>query len=462
MRILIVDDEENIREACVKSLARVGYEVEAAANAEDALAMLDAGAFDLALLDIRMPGMSGVELLEAVKARDPDVAVVMMTGYASVESAVECIKKGAAEYVAKPFKPDEVRRVVQQALAGRTAAPASTAVVEALQGPVTRPVIFGTSRAMRQVHRLIGKVSQQKSNVLVTGESGTGKELVARLIHERSSRAGAPFVVVNCAAIPPALLESELFGHRKGAFTGAEYDREGSFQSADTGTLFMDEVGEMAPAMQAKILRAIESGEIKQVGSDESICTDVRVIAATNRDLEAPVATGEFRQDLFYRLNVVNIDLPPLRKRKADIPVLTRHFVESFARDMGKHGIGVSPDALEALSCYSWPGNVRELENAIERAVMMADSDTITPLDLPHEVVEGLEGQSTDMHPSVAVNWDAVPSQGRMPTLEEVELAYMRETLRRCQGNRTRAAKALGITPVTIWRKLGRTKGGKD
>ena len=462
MRILIVDDEENIREACRKSLARVGYEVEAAADAEEALTKLEASGFDLALLDIRMPGMSGVELLEAVKATDPDVAVVMMTGYASVESAVECMKKGAAEYVAKPFKPDEVRRVVEQALSGRGAAPVSAALVEALRGPITRPVIFGASRAMRRVHRLIEKVSQQNSNVLITGESGTGKELVARLVHERSPRADGPFVVVNCAAIPHSLLESELFGHKKGAFTGADYDRDGSFQTADAGTLFLDEVGEMAPAMQAKILRAIELGEIKQVGSDEPVRTDVRVIAATNRDLDAPVEAGKFRQDLFYRLNVVNIDLPPLRKRKADIPVLAQHFVEGFARDMGKPGVRLSGDALAALSVYSWPGNVRELENAIERAVMMAEGDTIAPRDLPHEVVESLAGASAAGHRDGGVNWEALPGRGDVPTLDEVELAYIQEVLRRCKGNRTKAAKMLGITPVTIWRKLGGAKGGKD
>jgi len=459
MRILVVDDEENMREACRKSLERVGYEVEVAADAQQGLERLDAASFDLALLDIRMPGMSGVELLEAVKERDPDVAVVMMTGFASVQNAVECMKKGAAEYVAKPFTPAEVREVVERVLAGRDVAPVSAALVEPLQGPFTLSVVFGTSRSMRRVHRLMGKVAGQTSNVLITGESGTGKELIARLIHEHGPRAGKPFVVVNCAAIPESLLESELFGHRKGAFTSADYDREGSFQTASSGTLFMDEIGEMPGPMQAAILRAIEHGEIKRVGSDQAIRVDVRIIAATNRDIAARVETGEFRRDLYYRLNVVHLELPPLHGRKADIPVLAQHFVERFALDMGKPRLALSPEALDALAAYPWPGNVRELENAIERAVMMAEGEAIRVRDLPQAVADSLPG-AAGQEPS-DVNWDAIASHATHPTLADVEMAYMQEVLRRCQGNRTKAAKWLGITPVTIWRKLGGGKGGK-
>ena len=461
MRILVVDDEENIREGCRRSLERIGHEVEVAAEAKEALAKLDGQGFDLALLDIRMPGLSGVELLEAVKARDAAVAVVMMTGYASIESAVECMKKGAEEYVAKPFKPDDIREVVERILAERTATPATEMLVEELSGTTTRRVIFGSSRAMRQVHRLIGKVATQSSNVLVTGESGTGKELVARLVHCGGPRAEKPFVVVNCAAIPDSLLESELFGHKKGAFTGADYDREGSFQAANTGTLFLDEIAEMAPAMQAKILRAIELGEIKRIGSDKPARVDVRIIAATNRDLNEHVEAGEFRRDLFYRLNVVNIDLPPLRKRKDDIAMLTQYFVETFARDMGRAALRVDAKALEALEAYSWPGNVRELENAVERAVMMADGSAIRVRDLPREVAGAAGSAAPTGESTGGANWDALASEGTMPTLDDVGLAYIREMVQRCKGNRTKAAKLLGITPVTIWRKLGGAKEDK-
>ena len=458
MRILVVDDEENIREGCRRSLERIGHEVAVAAEAKEALTKLGGPSFDLALLDIRMPGMGGVELLEAVKTRDPSVAVVMMTGYASIENAVECMKKGAVEYVAKPFKPDDIREVVQRVLAERTSPPATEMLVEELSGPATRRVIFGSSRAMRQVHRLIGKVATQSSNVLVTGESGTGKELVARLVHIGGPRSEKPFVVVNCAAIPDSLLESELFGHKKGAFTGADYDRDGSFHAANTGTLFLDEIAEMAPAMQAKILRAIELGEIKGIGSDEPAQVDVRIIAATNRDLTKHVEAGEFRRDLFYRLNVVNVDLPPLRKRKEDIAMLTQYFMETFAQDMGRAAMRVNARALEALEAYSWPGNVRELENAIERAVMMADGGAISVRDLPREVADAAGSVVPAGEPTGGVNWDALASEGAVPTLDEVGLAYIKEMVQRCKGNRTKAAKVLGITPVTIWRKLGGAK----
>ncbi len=456
MRILVVDDEANVREACCKSLARVGYDVAAAANAEEAQRLLDAQAFDLALLDIRMPGMDGMSLLSLVKARAPQVIVVMMTGYASVESAVECMKRGAAEYLAKPFTPEDVRGVVQRLLAARRAPAADELLTEDLQGPFTRSVIFGQSPAMRRVHALVEKVAGQNSHVLITGESGSGKELIARLLHERSPRAERPFVVVNCAAVPAALLESEFFGHRKGAFTGADYDRDGSFAAADGGTLFLDEIGEMPVEMQAKILRAIELGEIKAVGSDQPRRVDVRIISATNQNLAERVEAGEFRQDLFYRLNVVSIDLPPLRKRRSDIPVLAEHFLRRFAQEMGKPAARFSADALKALEAYAWPGNVRELENAVERAVMMAEGESIRPGDLPLEVAESALAAPVEL--SDHVNWSAIAEGAALPTLEDVSLAYMKYVLDLCDGNRTKAAKILGITPVTIWRKLGGAK----
>ncbi len=458
MRILVVDDEVNIRDACGKSLTRVGHEVDTAADAGQALALMDAKAFDLALLDIRMPGMSGEDLLSEIKTRDPDVTVVMMTGYASVDSAVECMKRGAAEYVRKPFTPDDVRSLVQRLLAARGAPAATEALAEDLRGPLTRSVIFGDSPSMRRVHSLVGKVAGQTANVLVTGESGTGKELIARLVHEHSPRADQPFVVVNCAAVPNALLESEFFGHKKGAFTGADYDREGSFQSAHGGTLFLDEIAEMPPDMQAKILRAIELGEVKAVGADQAARVGVRIVSATNRDLPARVKSGEFRQDLFYRLNVVSIALPPLRSRRSDIAVLANHFLRAFAKEMGRPALHFGKRTLDALEAYAWPGNVRELENAVERAVMMADGNTIRPHDLPLEVADAAATVPAAARPG-GVNWDALAGEGTLPTLEDVSLAYIKEVLERCGGNRTKAAKVLGITPVTIWRKLGGAKG---
>ena len=441
MRILVVDDEQHICDACRKALERVGYEVASFTNAAEALDSLADGDYDLALVDIRMPHIDGVSFLDRAKEIDSELIVIMMTGYASVDTAIASMKRGAFHYVAKPFTADEIRRLVSEALALRMRTADTHVLREELRGTFERVIIFGVSRAMKKLHGLVTKVAQGESNVLISGESGTGKELVARMIHMRGPRAKGPFVAVNCAAIPPTLLESELFGHRKGAFTGAEYDRRGSFELASDGTLFLDEIADMHAEMQAKILRTIEDREVKRIGAEESVEVNVRLVAATNRNIEAEVKAGRFREDLYFRLNVMRIDLPPLRKHKEDIPLLAEHFLTQFSQEMKKGTHGFSDDALEVLSQYHWPGNIRELENAVERAVMLSEG----PL-LRRSAFAGFLGAQAD----------SVQAKAIARPLAEVEMEHIQRVLELCGGNRTKAAKILGITPVTLWRKLGK------
>jgi len=441
VRILVVDDEQHICDACRKALERVGYEVASFTNAAEALDSLADGDYDLALVDIRMPHIDGVSFLDRAKEIDSELIVIMMTGYASVDTAIASMKRGAFHYVAKPFTADEIRRLVSEALALRMRTADTHVLREELRGTFERVIIFGVSRAMKKLHGLVTKVAQGESNVLISGESGTGKELVARMIHMRGPRAKGPFVAVNCAAIPPTLLESELFGHRKGAFTGAEYDRRGSFELASDGTLFLDEIADMHAEMQAKILRTIEDREVKRIGAEESVEVNVRLVAATNRNIEAEVKAGRFREDLYFRLNVMRIDLPPLRKHKEDIPLLAEHFLTQFSQEMKKGTHGFSDDALEVLSQYHWPGNIRELENAVERAVMLSEG----PL-LRRSAFAGFLGAQAD----------SVQAKAIARPLAEVEMEHIQRVLELCGGNRTKAAKILGITPVTLWRKLGK------
>jgi DNA-binding NtrC family response regulator len=441
-RILVVDDEERICHAVKKALERTGYLVETSLDANEALAKLRANSFDMVICDIQMPGMNGITLLDRIKEHDPTMLVLMITGFASIESAVESLKRGAVEYIPKPFTPSHIRLLVERAFERRRLADENVYLKGELKQLNGKDIVIGRSETMRQVFDLAVKVAETDSSVLITGESGTGKEVVARLIHFRSLRANAPFVTVNCSAIPENLLESELFGHRKGAFTGALYSKRGSFELANGGTLFLDEIGDMRIEMQAKILRVLEERLVKKVGSEEEIFVDVRVIAATNKDLSAEIEEGRFRGDLFYRLNIVQIVIPPLREHKIDIPILARHFLKVFGTEMKKAVADFSDEALNLMMGYDWPGNVRELKNAVERAVIFAD---------PGEMI-----RTGHFPPQLRVEMTqrAAPPSRVFKRLEEVELDYIREVLVACEGNRLKAAEILGISPTTIWRKL--------
>jgi DNA-binding NtrC family response regulator len=441
-RVLVVDDEERIRDAVKKSLERIGYVVETTEDPNDALEKVHRHAFDMAICDIRMPGMDGITLLSRIKEYDPSILVVMITGYASIESAIESMRQGAHDYIPKPFSPSHIRVVVERAFETRRIKDHNLLLAGELNQLSSRQTVIGRSPAMQQIFDLAAKLAETDSSVLITGESGTGKEVLARLIHFRSSRAGAPFVTVNCAAIPENLLESELFGHNKGSFTGALYTKRGSFEMANGGTFFLDEIADMRLDMQAKILRVLEEKRVKKLASEEEVLVDVRVLAATNKVLATEINEGRFREDLFYRLNVVRIAIPPLRDHKEDIPILARHFLTLFSTELKKPVTDFSEEALNLMMVYDWPGNVRELKNTVERAVIFANrGDMIRtghfPPELRAEISRRAQSPASDFR-----------------RLDEMELSYIKEVLVACDGNRAKAAEILGISPSTIWRKL--------
>ncbi|MBI4799193.1 MAG: sigma-54-dependent Fis family transcriptional regulator, partial [Desulfarculus sp.] len=401
-RILIVDDEKNYLLVLDALLSEAGYEVATADGGARALALLEEDEPDLMLTDMRMPRMTGLELIKASKERRPDLPVIVMTAYGTVENAVEAMKSGAVDYIMKPFENQELLLTVQRALKlSRLLAQNRLLREEVAQGQGFGQIV-GDSKAMRQVYEMVDKVAATKATVLITGESGTGKELIARAIHSRSPRAEEPFVAVNCMALTETLLESELFGHEKGAFTGAAGRRKGRFELADKGTLFLDEVGEIAPALQVKLLRVLQERTFERVGGNQSISVDVRIVAATNRDLTRAVASGRFREDLFYRLNVVRLALPPLRERKEDLPALVAHFVRRYAAETGRTPPQVSQEAMRRIYDYAWPGNVRELENALERAVIMSGAE-IHPSDLPLEVAPSEKASAPELPRDVGI-----------------------------------------------------------
>jgi DNA-binding NtrC family response regulator len=441
-RILVVDDEERICEAVAKALDKIGYRVEVSLSAPDALERIHSRSPDMVICDIKMPGMDGMALLDRIKEHDASILVLMITGYASIESAVECVKKGAQEYIAKPFQPAQIRLLVERAFERRRLVEENRYLKSELKQLEDRNVVIGKSVAMQQVFDLAIKVAGTDSSVLITGESGSGKEIIARIIHFHGQRAHAPFVTINCSAIPEHLLESELFGHKKGAFTGALYSRRGSFELANGGTFFLDEIGDMQLSLQAKILRVLEEKKVKKVGSDESTSFDTRVIAATNKDLALEIREGRFREDLYYRLNIVQIAIPPLRDHKVDIPLLSRHFLERFSTEMQKPVADYSDAAIDLMMRYEWPGNVRELRNAVERAVIFAS---------PGEPV-----RTSHFPPQLLAEADEARAspRGEFKTLREMELAYIREVLEACGGNKAKASEVLDISPSTIWRKL--------
>lgn len=431
--LLVVDDELIVRDSLDKWFREEGYEVTVAENAHDALGKMAAQKFDLSLVDIKMPGTDGVELQRRMHEIDPEMLVIIMTGYASVETAVAALKNGAYDYVSKPFDPDDIAHTVHNALTHKRVEQENARLRETVASTTRPQEIVGQSPAMVRVFEAIQTVGPTDATVLITGESGTGKELCARAIHAASPRHYNPLVVIHCGALAETLLESELFGHEKGAFTGAQYRKKGSFEVADGGTVFLDEIGDISLKTQTDLLRVLQEREITRVGSTHPIHVDFRCIAATNKDVEQLVKDGRFRPDLFYRLNVFQIQLPPLRERKGDIPILADHFVKKFSASMNKRITRISPAAMALLDHYEWPGNIRELENAIERAMVVGREPELNEEDFALRL----------------------PAHGVSPrTLEDIERAHILSVLENCNGNQTQAAEVLDIDRVTLHNKL--------
>ncbi len=447
-RILIVDDDTSARKALAELLRHEGYSVETAMDGFKALARLEDFAPHLLLTDLCMPGMDGLELLRKARAIDPDTAVLVMTAHGEVETAVAAMQQGAASYLTKPVNIDELIIVVEQALERRRLRREAGQLRVRLSEQSRIHNIVGSSPPMQNVFTTLLQVAPSRVSVLITGESGTGKELVAAAIHEHSPRASGPFVKLHCASLAETLLESELFGHERGSFTGAAGRREGRFQQADGGTLFLDEIGEISPSVQVKLLRFLQEREFERVGGNQTIKVDVRIIAATNRDLAQAVTDGKFREDLYYRLNVVSIEVPPLRFRAGDIPLLAMHFVHKYAAQEEKSVAGFSDEALERITRYSWPGNVRELENAVERGVVVCRGEEIQETDLPPQV---RAGAARDGLPPVPGS--------RMAELERFAIL---KTLEHTRGSTSRAAAMLGISPRTIQYRLHEYASGAD
>jgi DNA-binding NtrC family response regulator len=440
-KILVVDDERSILVLLKEALSQWGYQVTTAASATEALGILKSELFDALITDIRMPDMSGLELLREVKKQDESIEVVMMTGYPTIASAVQALKEGAYDYLSKPLILDELRHLMSRMMERKFLRGEIHTLRARLGEELTVNELIGASVPMERVKEIIGKVAVTDSPVLIEGESGTGKELVAAAIHRLSSRAKRPFIPVNCSAIPQDLLESEFFGHVRGAFSGAVADALGLFRGADEGTIFLDEIAELSPALQVKLLRVLQEMQVRPVGSTKAFPVDVRVIAATNRDLERAMTEGSFRQDLFYRLNVVRVTLPPLRERREDIPSLINHFLRRFNKRFHRDVRGVAPEALAALSAYTFPGNVRELENLIERAFAMGAREQIALTDLP----------SLSKTPMATT---PVTSPESVPALADVERELILKALAVFKDDKEAAAKALGISRRTIYRRL--------
>ena len=442
-RILVADDEESHRIMLRAVLQEEGYEVAGAADGPEAIRAVEQEPFDLILLDIRMPGMDGIETLMEIRRISPHVPVLMMTAYASVKTAVDALKAGAFEYLIKPLDIEELKILIEKALEHYHLREENLALKERLGNRFDFSRMIGKSRKMIELFDLLAQVAPTDATVLILGESGTGKELVANALHHNSPRASQPFIKVACAALPETLLESELFGHERGAFTGAIARREGRFWSAHRGSIFLDEVGEMSTTTQTKLLRVLQEKEFEPLGSTRTIKVDVRVIAATHKDLEKEIREGGFREDLFYRLNVVPISIPPLRERKEDLPSLAVYFLSLYGEKNKKELKEISPKALDLLIRYDWPGNVRELENCIERAVIIARGEAIAPVDLPPQIQALSAGkEEPGIHFPLGIS------------LQEAERALIFKTLEDTGGNRSRAAEILGINRRTLQIKL--------
>ena len=443
-RILIVDDEDGMRRLLSRVLTREGYETSAVGSGAEALRLVASERFDLVVTDIKMPEMDGLQLLAELKEYEPSLPIIVITAYGTIENAVQALRSGAYDYIAKPFENDEIKLTVAKAFERERLLAENRYLHAELEGRYDFSGIVGGSLAMQQVYDMASSVAVSNANVMITGESGTGKELLARSIHYSSLRKEKPFVVLNCAAISEGVLESELFGHEKGAFSGALDTRKGRFERADQGTLFIDEVAEMSMAAQVKLLRVIQEHEFERVGGNKTISVDVRIVAATNKKLEDLVKDGNFREDLYYRLNVVNINVPPLRSRREDVEPLSRFFLEKYTAETGKKITDLSPRALSCLLAHDWPGNVRELQNAIERAVVLSKGSVLTPRDFP----QGMQGDD-----QICLQ---IPEKGGSLTdiLEDLERQLIIQTLQREEGSQTRAAETLGIKRTTLRYKM--------
>ncbi|KPK45887.1 MAG: hypothetical protein AMK74_02030 [Nitrospira bacterium SM23_35] len=441
-RILVIDDDESMRDSCRQALARKASRVEVAEDGLSGLEILEKEAFDLVILDLKMPGLSGMEVLSRIKQEYPEVVVVVITGYATVESAVEAMRHGAYDFLPKPFTPESLRAIVGRALDARELVLENILLRSELEASIGSEVIIGKSEPMRKIEEVMRKVSPTDTTVLIYGQSGTGKELMARAIHRHSSRNGKPFVVADCGSLVESLFESELFGHVKGSFTGATATKYGRLELANGGTVFFDEIGNISMNVQTKLLRVLQEREITKVGSTQVIKVDVRVIAATNKDLQRAVQAGTFRDDLFYRLSVVPIALPPLRERRDDIPPLANYFLKKYNQKRKKDVHAISIKAMKALVEHDWPGNVRELENAIERAVVLTENDTIEPSDLLYYGLNASTIPESDME--------------RPRRLADVEKEHIVRTLKMFGGHKGKTAEWLGIDRKTLRSKLRR------
>jgi DNA-binding NtrC family response regulator len=437
VRILIVDDEFSVRDSLTAWFEDEGYAVDAAASGKEALAKLADSQWDIFFLDLKMPGMSGLELQKKIKEIQPDSTIVMITAFASVESAVEAMQSGAYDYLSKPFDPDYLAIMVRNIVERKKLKEEAATLKKTIDGVYTSKKIIGESSGIKKMMEDIRSVADTGSTVLIRGDSGTGKELVARAIHAYSRRRYAPIVTINCGALPESILESELFGHEKGAFTGAQYARKGKFEMADGGTIFLDEIGNISPKIQMELLRVLEDKKFFRLGGSKEMKADFRTIAATNKDLEAAMAEGEFRNDLFYRLNVFVIEIPPLKERRSDIPLLAQHFLNIFTSQMNKPITRISPEAINLLVDYDWPGNVRELENAIERAVVICKSDEIQLNDFPFAHVKKEEKATDD-------------------SLKALQKKHIKKILEQTGWNISKAAIALQIDRVTLYNKINK------
>jgi len=438
--LLIVDDEESFRKLVGKELGRDGYLVETAGTIADAREALARQTFHVVLLDLRLPDGNGIDLLSDIKSSLPATQVVVLTAYGTVQEAIAAMKEGAHDFLTKPCKLNELEAAIEKALRVQNLERGNIALQRDVERLQASDRFVGDTEAVRELHALVGRVAATESTVLIRGESGVGKELVARAVHRLSLRSKQPFVVVDCASLHENLLQSELFGHEKGAYTGAIRLKHGLFEVADRGTIFLDEIAEITPPLQVKLLRVLETGVFRRVGGTADVKVNVRVIAATNRDLEEMIRTGSFREDLYYRLNVFSLQIPPLRDRTQDIPHIVEHFIRNSAI-VPKRGIGVSEEAMSVLLRYSWPGNARELENVVERALILCDSGVILPEHLPLGVRLGPAGDGSE-------------STTKRLTLEEVERRYIRQVLDECRGHRQNAARILGISERNLYRKL--------
>jgi two-component system response regulator PilR (NtrC family) len=437
VKILIIDDEKSILDLLSVVFKKEGYIVETSLSAKNALELVDKEEFDLILTDIKLPQMSGMRILKYVKEKYPAMPVVMITAYGTIKQAIEALKMGAMDYIVKPFNMEELKIIVAQGLENRRIQQENVLLKKDLEEKYGMNNMVGKSKKMLEVYNLIEKIAGTDSTVLISGESGTGKEIAARAIHFHSRRRERPFVSINCGALPENLLESELFGHVKGSFTGAIANKKGMFETAEKGTLFLDEVGEMSPWTQVKLLRTLQDKRVRRVGGTEEFPIDVRIIGATNQDLKKRIEEGKFREDLFYRLNVISLELPPLRNRKEDIPLLVNHFLSKYCDKMGRDMKRMAPRVMKVFESYSWPGNVRELENSIERVIAIEERETITESSLPEELISPQREQDR--------SYEVKPGFDLNATLDDISRTFVQQALQRTNGNLKETAILLGI-----------------